>query len=316
MRYVQYEASESVPNIVIDGSPNAGTVLCLTHWPGIPCPDPALADDLSAQMAFRYLDSDMALHGDAEVVTNNHFDQDGLVGVFALTQPDVALEHRDLLIDVAAAGDFGTYRDRRAARISASISMWGQLVADDPFSVGLEHLPRILEDVDAYRDFWADDDERLTASEAALAAGRIRIVDEPGLDLAVVTVDHDVERTWGHRFTGQRFDGVHPMALHNATDMSAIALVHGRTLSFVHRYETWVQYRSRPRPKRVALLPLARRLSDLDDVRWHAEGVGGLTPRLTHEGGSSLLPETFLAAVRDHLQTAPPAFDPAVGRTE
>ena len=316
MRYVEYEASAAEPNVVIDGSPNAGTVLCLTHWPGIECVAPELADDLSAQMAFRYLDSDMSLHGDAEVVTNNHFDQDGLVGVFALTHPDQALAHRDLLIDVAAAGDFATYRDRRAARISASISMWGQLAATgDPFEVGLEHLPRILEDVDAYRDFWIDDDERLTASETALAAGRIRIVDDVDLDLAVVTVDDDVERTWGHRFTGQRFDGVHPMAIHNATDMSALALVHGRTFSFAHRYETWVQYQSRSRPKRVALLPLARRLTELDDVRWHAEAVGALTPRLTHEGESSLTPATFLAEVRDHLVTSPPAFDPAVGRT-
>lgn len=315
MRYVEYEASAAEPNIVIDGSPNAGTVLCLTHWPGIACPAPELADDLSAQMAFRYLDSDMALHGDADVVTNNHFDQDGLVGVFALVEPERALSSRELLLDVAAAGDFGTYRDRRAARISASISAWGQLTPGDPFPVGLEHLPRILDDVDAYRDFWADDDERLTATEDALSAGRIQIVDEPELDLAVVTVDDDVAPTWGHRFTGQRFDGVHPMAIHNATDMSALALVHGRTLSFVHRYETWVQYRTRARPKRVALLPLARALTELDDVRWRAEAVGALTPRLTHEDESSLPAETFLSMVRDHLKTSPPAFDPAVGRT-
>jgi hypothetical protein len=105
------------------------------------------------------------------------------------------------------------------------------------------------------------------------------------------------------------------MALHNATDMSALALVRGRSFTFVHRYETWVQYRTRPRPKRVALLPLARMLTELDDVRWHAEAVGALTPRLTHEGESSLSAATFLSMVRDHLKTSPPAFDPAVGRT-
>jgi hypothetical protein len=313
VRYVEYEASAAEPNIVIDGSPNSGTVLCLTHWPGIPSP-PGLADDLSAQMAFRYLDSPMELHGDADAVTNNHFDQDGLVGVFALVEPDLARAHRDLLLDVAAAGDFGTYRDRRAARISASISAWGQLTAGDPFPVGLEHLARIVDDVDAYREFWMEDDERLSASEAALAAGRIRITDEPALDLAVVTVDDDVPATWGHRFTGQRFDGVHPMAIHNNTDMSALALVHGRTLSFVHRYETWVQYQTRSRPKRVALLPLAHRLTELDDVRWHAEAVGALTPRLWHDGSSSLDADRWLDLVREHLRTAPPAFDPAVGR--
>lgn len=43
-----------MPNIVVDGSPNAGTVLTLTHWPGIAQPA-RLGADLSAEMAFRYL---------------------------------------------------------------------------------------------------------------------------------------------------------------------------------------------------------------------------------------------------------------------
>lgn len=97
--------------------------------------------------------------------------------------------------------------------------------------------------------------------------------------------------------------------------MSSLALVHGRTYSYVHRYETWVQYQTRRRPHRVALLPLARRAGELDDVRWHAQAVGALTPRLRHDGKSSLSPETFLSMVREHLRTSPPAFDPAVGRT-
>lgn len=313
MRYVEYEASASEPNIVIDGSPNAGTVLCLTHWPGIPCAAPELADDLSAQMAFRYLDSDMALHDDADVVTNNHFDQDGFVGMYALIEPDDARAQRDLLIDVAAAGDFGTYRDRRAARISMVLARWAW--QPDPFPWVFEHFPTLLADVDAYRALWEEEDVALDESEAALRNGDVRIMDDPELDLAVVEVDPAVGPWSGTRFTTQRFDGVHPMALHNATDMSAIALVHAHTLSFVHRYETWVQYQTRPRPKRVALLPLARLLTELDDVRWHAEAVGALTPRLTHDYESSLAPEAFLAMVREHLKTSPPAFDPVVGRT-
>ena len=95
MRYVEYETSASAPNVVVDGSPNIGTVLCITHWPGIACPEPSLADDLSAQMALRYVDRGMDLHGDADVVTNNHFDQDGLTGIYALVNPEHAIQHRD-----------------------------------------------------------------------------------------------------------------------------------------------------------------------------------------------------------------------------
>lgn len=313
-RCAAYEACVDEPNVVIDGSPNPSTALCLTHWPGIPCVEPSLAADLSAQMALLYVDRGLDLHGDAEIVTNNHFDQDGLTGVYALVAPEQAMQHRDLLEDVAAAGDFGTYRHRRAARISATISATGLLTSADPYPVGLEHLPRMIDDIDAYRELWEDDDERLTTSELAIDDGLVKIEEVPDLDLAIVTVDAKVPRTWGHRFTGQRYTGIHPMAIHNATHMSAIALVHGRRFKLTHRYETWVQYQSRPRRQRVALLPLARELSRVDAVKWRSDAVGALTPTLSHEGDSSLTADAFLERTIDHLRTAPPAWDPSVGR--
>lgn len=315
MRYEEYGASASRPNVVVDGSPNDGTVLCLSHWPGMDSPAD-LADDLSAQIAFRYVDAGMDRHGDAEIVTNNHFDQDGLAGVFALTSPDVAIRHRALIEDLAAAGDFGTYRDRRAARLSAVVSVWALGAnANDPYPEALERLPHMIDHLDEYRELWQADDERLTASENAIEAGRVVVADEPDLDLAVVTVDPDLPATWGHRFGGRRFDGLHPMAVNNATDMSTLALVHGRRYSVTHRYETWVQYRSRTRRPRVALLPIARQLTEVDAVQWRADAVGDLTPTLSHAGESSLAAGDVLAAVREHLRTAPPAWDPAVGRT-
>lgn len=314
MRYLEYEASAETPNVVVDGSPNAGTVLCLTHWPGYPPPERSLAADLSAQMVFRYVERGMGLHGDADVVTNNHFDQDGLTGVHTLLDPDHALAHRDLLEDVAAAGDFGTYHHRLAARISATISATGMLTRGDPYPVGLEHLPQMIADIDAYRELWIDDDERLTMSERAIDDGAVTIEEQPALDAAVVTIRPDVPRTWGHRFTGQRYTGIHPMAVNNATDMSTIVLVHGQRFNATHRYETWVQYQSRPRRQRVALLPLARRLTGVDAVKWRADAVGALTPTLSHEGESLLGADRFVELVLDHLSTASPVWDPAVGR--
>jgi hypothetical protein len=60
-------------------------------------------------------------------------------------------------------------------------------------------------------------------------------------------------------------------------------------------------------------VPLAEQLTEIDGVAWRADAVGALTPQLTHDGVSSLSAEVFLAAAREHLQTAPPAFDPTVG---
>ena len=100
----------------------------------------------------------------------------------------------------------------------------------------------MLDDIDAYRDLWIDDDERLATSERAVDRGAVTIEEDPELDITIVTVDSDVLETWGHRFTGQRYTGIHPMAVHNATDRSTIVLVHGPRFKLTHRYETWVQY--------------------------------------------------------------------------
>lgn len=67
LRFVPYEEYADVANIVVDGSPNAGTVLVVSHWPGLLTP-PGCAADTSAQMVFRYLERGADLHGGAGVV--------------------------------------------------------------------------------------------------------------------------------------------------------------------------------------------------------------------------------------------------------
>lgn len=319
LRYVPYDQSTGVPNVVVDGSPNEGTVLTLSHWPGTPTPE-RVAADLSAQMAFRYLEQGESLHGAAEVVTNNHFDQDGLVAIFALARPEDAMARRDLLEDLAAAGDFGTYRDRRAARLSmvlaAATDPGAGLVAagDDPYAVLLERLPDLIDHLDDHRDLWAEEDEQLAQSEAALASGEVTLAETPELDLAVVTLPAEGPRWGGHRFSHRHFDGLHPMAVDNATTCFRLFLAQGRHYQYTDRYETWVQYRSRRPLPRVDLRPLAAALTaaETDGAVWEAEAPGDLTPELRLVGGgpSSLDVEVVLGRLREHLWTSPAAFDP------
>src|SRR5438034_5307798 len=115
MRFSPYTETVTVPNIIVDGVANKSTLLTLSHWPKSGTPA-ELKADTSAEIVFKYLDSPQ-FHVRAEVVSNNHFDEDGLVGVFTMVDPDTAARHRDLLIDVAQAGDFGVFSRREAARI-------------------------------------------------------------------------------------------------------------------------------------------------------------------------------------------------------
>lgn len=331
LRYAAYHRLGGEPNVVVDGSPTEATVLTLSHWPKTPCPA-GLEGDLSAQMAFAYLDrlnrtDPTDLHGEARLVSNNHFDQDGLVSVFALISPREALARRDLLIDLAGAGDFATYTSRTAARISMTVSAFadpdrspiGPAPGDynDWTALLYEEVPGRLADIcdhpDTYRELWAEEDAELSAAEAAIASGAVRIEEEPHLDLTIVTAGDDAPRNGGHRFGGQRVTGLHPMAVHNATARLATLFVTGQHYEFCYRYESWVQYRSRlPRP-RVDLTPLADELTELEPHgRWVFDGVGALTPRLRLEGAdaSTMAPADFRSRLTGYMAHAAPAWDP------
>lgn len=324
LRFEPYEETTDVANIVVDGAPNAATVLTLTHWPGIAQPS-ELAADLSAEMVFRYLDHPIE-HAPASIVTNNHFDQDGLAGMLALIDPETAMRHRALLIDVAAAGDFATYRYRSAAR--ASMALWtyaqpdrspigDQLhVADGQrcallYEATLPLLIPMLTHPERFEELWRDEDERLAASEAAIADGRVVIEEIHEVDLAVVTIRDDA-LGGGHRFGHDTTEFVHPMAIHNATNCCRLLLVRDHDYIYVDRYETWVQYQTRSLPRRVDLEPLARHLTELERgcTTWTADATSALTPQLRPDANSSLPSPTITALLIEHLNRSRSAWNP------
>ena len=118
MRYVPWREVGARANVVVDGAPLPSTVLTLSHWPINSTPEP-YRRDTSTATALAYV----ARHDPASVagiVTNNHFDEDGLLSMFTVLEPRRALAHRELLADAARAGDFGCYRRRDAARLNHS----------------------------------------------------------------------------------------------------------------------------------------------------------------------------------------------------
>lgn len=341
LRYVPYGEMGGAPNVVVDGSPAADTLLCLSHWPGIESP-PEFHADLSAQMAFAYADA-LDRHAGAEIVSNNHFDQDGLVGLFALTFPEAAGSRRDLLIEVARAGDFAVTSSRDAARISMALSAYADprrspchdLPEDYDaltallYSELLGRLSELCDHPDRYRPLWEEEDASLRATEAALASGAVTIDEVPEVDLAVVTVSPSGayetgsgsgSGSGGHRFAGQWVEGLHPIGVCSATQRGALLTIRGRRYDLVYRYESWVQFRTRPVRPRVDLAPLALRLNEAEadagsgdtGGAWVADDVSALTPalRLRDAVESHLGADVVRTAVVQHLRSAPPAWNP------
>src|SRR5438094_2964794 len=188
MEYVPIDDLDGRPNIIVDGYPTNGTVLTLSHWPESGTPGP-FSDDLSTQIVFNYLDGSERV--DATLVSNNHFDQDGLCGIFTLLQPERAESKRDLLIDVASAGDFATFHDRNAARVAIALAAYetneqspiARELAGKPYGQQtaalyrhlLGVLPEMLQNPDGYRTFWEADDARIDESEKAIASGTVTV---------------------------------------------------------------------------------------------------------------------------------------------
>jgi hypothetical protein len=315
MRYVPYEALDGIPNVVVDGARHADSLIVLSHWPKSGSP-PELRDDLSAQIAFHYLDRP-DLHVEAEAVSNNHFDQDGLMSMYALVDPDAAQARRARAIDVARMGDFDTYEDRDSARIAWAIAALATAPdVEDAYAELLPRVPELLDHPERRRDLWADEDEHLARSEAGVASGEITIVEQPDLDLALVTVPEDWSPQPAHFFTPVVQQAVHATAVHNATDCCRVLYLRGRHYRLQYRYETWVQHTAHP-PGRIDLTTLAEELSALEpgDARWAFGGVAGIAPALELVGAgddpeSAIASEDLVARVTRALATGAVSWDP------
>jgi hypothetical protein len=304
MRYKPYEEAASEPNIIVDGAANQKTVLTLSHWPKSGTPAALLADT-SAGIAFNYLDTP-AFHVNAEVVSNNHFDEDGLFGIYALLDPDFSHEHRELMLDAASAGDFGVYRRREAARIAMTVKALGY-GTDGGYERLLPMVPELISNIAAFEPVWRKEDVRLTTTEDLIERDLITVEEKPDLDLAVL-------RTTDGQDATQPMAEWHDCAMHGRTERARLALIQGRQLEFRYRYESWVQFQSRRVLPRVDLQPLAQELNELEEStgHWVFEGVGSITPSLHFEGEtrSSIEPETILPRIEHHLRTGAPAWNP------
>jgi len=328
--YVPYDEASLRPNIVVDGASNDSTVLALSHWPKSGTPWPLKADT-SVGIVFNYLDNP-AWQRDAPAVTNNHFDEDGLVGLYCLIEPTHALERRALLIDVSMAGDFAVCKSREAARIAFAIarladrerSPWGADSFPQDYSDYcafvyarlLATLGGLIEDVAGHRALWAEEDALLEASERALATGEATIEQRADIDLAIVRVPADWPDRPEHRLARQLGVAIHRMAVHSHTSCNRIAMLCGDRISFGYRYESWVQMISHRPPPRVDLSPLAATLSGMDKALWRFDGVEQITPVLSPEGNRSNLDHgLFLEALIGALRDGKVAWDPYDGET-
>lgn len=156
--------------------------LQISHWPGHSTPEEFFADT-STEMAFNLIESqkkDNYLKG-IEVISNNHFDSDGVIAAFVLNNPDYAVANKKALINICTTGDFSEFTTEDALKadfvlnnlIDYDNSIFKELIKNKPFAnavqlmyeKGFELIHELIENIDKFEEHWKDNFEWYKKSE-------------------------------------------------------------------------------------------------------------------------------------------------------
>lgn len=111
--------------IFVDGTAGndfrEGVDIELSHWIPNRTPDKYKAGT-STEICFKFLEDPKRPFYD--LVVNNHLDLDGLLSVFVLAYPTVALHYRDVLCDAAKTGDFWAWSTGKALKLFQELSLF------------------------------------------------------------------------------------------------------------------------------------------------------------------------------------------------
>lgn len=117
-----------------------------------------------------------------------------------------------------------------------------------------------MDETDRYGPYWDDEWSAMLKSKTAMVMGEVELHEVPHVDLAVAQAPEEL----------------HPMVLYNSTErLRVLTALPGSYFCLRYRYESWVQFASRPVMPRVDLGPLLPRLQELesagDQVRWSCD---------------------------------------------
>lgn len=136
----------SAATIFCDGSADdsfrPGVDVELSHW--IPNRTPIeVRADTSTEICLKFVA--LGEHEGYDLVVNNHVDVDGVLSVFALVEPRLALAHRTALVGAAEMGDFWAYGGGVALSIFAKLTEIAGREGTDPNEVYAQCFAAIRE---------------------------------------------------------------------------------------------------------------------------------------------------------------------------
>lgn len=283
MRFEFYsDAIANEPKLSVDGT--VDNAIHFSHWNGNKTP-PSVKADTSTEIVLNVVaaaNRDQLTQG-IDLVTNNHFDTDGTLSVWAMLNGDRALQLREKLIAAAEAGDFCELSSVDAVRASIVIQgsdspidksgsplarqLTGEDVTDEEraYELVLPHVERVITDTNAFEDLWRESWSRIEAALDSFAKGESRVDEDTDARLSVVTLAPEV-------FGAIGFDPYHHSAPFTAIShhargrlfLIATPLSDGWAYRIDYPYYSWAETVVRPAIPRRDFSGLVSRLNELE----------------------------------------------------
>jgi len=206
MRFEFYtEALANTPKLSVDGT--VDNSIHFSHWQGNTTPTEVKADT-STEIALNLVASPnrAALTNGIELVTNNHFDTDGVLSVWTVLNGERALAYRELLVSAAEAGDFSEHTSDDGVRVSIAIQgsdqaspnnddgsplarlLAGEEVDDEAraYELVLPEVERLLTNINDYESLWREGWERLAAAIESFERGESKVAEYSKISLVTL----------------------------------------------------------------------------------------------------------------------------------
>jgi hypothetical protein len=285
MRFEFYtDAIERVPKLSVDGTvPNS---IHFSHWEGNETPV-ELKADTSTEIALNLVASpnrDQFTKG-IDLVTNNHFDTDGVLSIWTVLNGERALQYRDLLVAAAEAGDFSEHSSDDGVRVSIAIqgpdqsspnnddaSPLAQLLAGreivgrkvkedaEAYDLVLPEVERLLTNVNAYEPLWREGWKSVATALESFASGRSQVREYADSRISLVTLAPEL-------FNGSvPFTAISKFA-HGELFLIAIPVRGGWFYRLDYPYYSWAETVVRPGIARRDLTNTLRLLNEAEGSR-------------------------------------------------
>jgi hypothetical protein len=310
--------------IIVDGAHSSG--LILSHWKGQNKLE-EIADDTSGAVVLNAIEKKIPGINN-ELITATHFDIDGLVGVWSLFEPELALQHEAILKAVARIGDFRELDLSRAEDDTAlKIVCWIDAeernrfyvpfgeeyeikACQEKFEWFLPNFTAVVKDPDQFKNVWERDYLRIKKDYATIHGVNSKISQEKNIGLTIIHTPEPVSY----------------YALFSATHGTDIVLsmYSQNRYELEYKYTTWVDIVSRPTLPRISMQPLCNQLNKMETSgkKWFCDSITdtGTLLRIENSGlskaerfahptereifSSSIAPEIFEKTVVDFFESA------------